>query len=94
MARSTLSPPRVLRAIVAAVAVVVLTAGPAVARPDPSAGPRAHPAAAAAATAAPIPCQSADLGISVPAAIAGDPDQGMGKQAWNIVFRNVSKTAC
>jgi Protein of unknown function (DUF4232) len=90
MARSTLSPPRVLRVIVAAVAVVVLTAGPAVARPDPSAGPRAHPAAAAA----PIPCQSADLGISVPAAITGDPDQGMGKQAWNIVFRNVSKTAC
>jgi Protein of unknown function (DUF4232) len=30
----------------------------------------------------------------VPSAINGDPDQGMGKRAWNIVFRNVSQAAC
>ena len=86
MARSTLRMPAVLRAITAAMAVVVLTAGPVSARPDPGTGRVAHPA--------PAPCQAADLAISVPAAIAGDPAQGMGKQAWNIVFRNTSTTAC
>jgi hypothetical protein len=86
MARSTLKTPAVLRAITAAAAVVVLAAGPASARPDPSAGPEARPA--------PAPCQASDLAISVPAAIAGDPAEGMGKRAWNIVFRNTSKTAC
>jgi Protein of unknown function (DUF4232) len=77
---------RVLRAITAAVAVVFLSAGPAAARPDPSAGP--------VTKAVPAACQPADLDISVPAAIAGDPDQGMGKRAWNIVFRNASPAAC
>src|SRR5580700_11526532 len=89
MAPSMLKAPTVLRAITAAAAVVVLTAGPAVVRP----------AALADVTATPgptpwAPCQAADLGISVPAAIAGDPDEGMGKRAWNIVFRNTSKTTC
>ena len=86
MARRTLRTPAVLRAVTAALAVVVLTAGPVSARPDPAANPVAHPA--------PAPCQAADLAISVPAAIAGDPAEGMGKQAWNIVFRNTSTTAC
>ena len=86
MARSAPRIPAVLRAITAAVAVMVLTAGPVSALPDPSAGPLAR--------AAPAPCQATDLGISVPAAIAGDPVEGMGKRAWNIVFRNTSKTAC
>jgi hypothetical protein len=86
MPRSALNAPAVLRAITAAVAVVILAAGPASARPDPSAGPAARPA--------PATCQAADLGISVPAAIAGDPGEGMGKRAWNIVFRNTSKAAC
>jgi Protein of unknown function (DUF4232) len=86
MARSTLRAPSLLRAITAAAAVVVLVAAPASARPDPSTGSRAH--------LAPAPCRAADLGISVPAAIAGDPDRGMGKRAWNIVFRNTSKAAC
>src|SRR5580692_8595612 len=89
MAPSMLKAPTVLRAITAAAAVVVLIAGPAVVRP----------AALADVTATPgptpwAPCQAADLGISVPAAIAGDPDEGMGKRAWNIVFRNTSKTTC
>ena len=86
MARRTLKTPAVLRAITAAVAVVVLSAGPASARPDRSVGPGVQPA--------PALCQAADLAISVPAAIAGDPAEGMGKRAWNIVFRNTSKTAC
>jgi hypothetical protein len=86
MARSTLKPPAVLWAITAAVAVVVLTAGPASARPGPSADIRAR--------SAPVACQAPDLRISVPAAIKGDPDEGMGKRAWNIVFRNISGAAC
>jgi hypothetical protein len=86
MLLSTLKAPAVLRAITAAVAVVVLTAGPASARPDP--------VARAGAGSAPAGCQASDLGIRVPVAIAGDPDEGMGKRAWNIVFRNTSKAAC
>jgi hypothetical protein len=86
MARSTLKPPAALRAITAAVALVVLTAGPAWARPGPSADIRVR--------SAPVRCQAADLRISVPAAIKGDPDEGMGTRAWNIVFRNVSPAAC
>ena len=86
MARSTLKPPAALRAITAAVAVVILTAGPASARPGPSADIRVR--------SAPVRCQAADLRISVPAAIKGDPDEGMGTRAWNIVFRNISRGAC
>jgi hypothetical protein len=86
MARSTLKPPAALRAITAAVAVVVLTAGPAWARPGPSADIKTH--------SVPVGCQAAELRISVPAAIKGDPDEGMGKRAWNIVFRNISGAAC
>jgi len=86
MARSTLKVPAVLRAITAAAAVVVLTASPAWARSTTATG--------AAVPAAPAPCRAADLDISVPGAIAGDPDEGMGKRAWNIVFRNNSKTTC
>ena len=86
MARRTLKAPAVLWAITAAVAVVVLTAGPASARSAVFTD--------AAVPASPASCQPADLGISVPSAIAGDPDEGMGKRAWNIVFRNTSKTTC
>jgi hypothetical protein len=87
MTLSTLKAPAVLRTITAAVAVVVLTAGAASARPD-------RAAASPRADSAPVSCQPSDLGISVPAAIAGDPDEGMGKRAWNIVFRNTSRAAC
>jgi len=89
MARSTLSATAVLRAIAAAVVIAVLAANPASARPAPAANTRAG-----SAPVLPARCQAADLGISVPAAIAGDPDEGMGKRAWNIVFRNTSKAAC
>ncbi len=92
MARSTRKSPGVLRAITAAIAVVILTAGPASARS--AALTSAAVPAARAAPAALARCQAGDLGISVPGAIAGDPDEGMGKRAWNIVFRNISKTTC
>jgi Protein of unknown function (DUF4232) len=91
MARSTRKSPGVLWAITAAIAVVVLTAGPASAQ-STAVTSAAAPAAPAAPTLA--QCQARDLGISVPGAIAGDPDEGMGKRAWNIVFRNISKTEC
>lgn len=86
MARRLFKAPAILRAITAAVAVVALAAGPASARSGVVAG--------AAAAPSPASCQPSDLGISVPTAIAGDPDEGMGKRAWNIVFRNTSKTTC
>ena len=49
---------------------------------------------AASAHSGPAACQPADLRISVPSAIAGDPAEGMGKRAWNLVFRNIARTAC
>src|SRR5271155_5412376 len=86
MARTTLKPLMALWAITVAVAAVVLTTSPA----------SAQPAAAvnAVKTPAPVACQAADLSIGVPAAITGDPDEGMGKRAWNIVFRNISAASC
>ncbi|MBV9094792.1 MAG: DUF4232 domain-containing protein [Streptosporangiaceae bacterium] len=39
-------------------------------------------------------CRASDLQISVPAAIPGDPAEEMGKQAWNLVFRDNSRAAC
>ena len=84
MARSTHLPRMALWAITATVAVVALAlaAGPASARPYPL-GDR-HVAQ----------CQASDLSISVPTAIKGDPARGMGKQDWNLLFRNTSNTAC
>jgi hypothetical protein len=90
MARSALKAPAVLRVITAAVAAVILAAGPAAARTATS----ASVTSASVTSASAAPCQAADLHISVPNAIAGDPDEGMAKRAWNIVFRNVSGTAC
>jgi Protein of unknown function (DUF4232) len=87
MTRSTLKPPRALEAITVAVTAVALAASPASARPPASrlvTSPR--PATAE--------CQVSDLRISVPSAIAGDPAEGMGKRAWNVVFRNIARTAC
>src|SRR5262249_49338551 len=34
------------------------------------------------------------LSMTVPQAIAGDPTQGMGKLAWNILLRNIGQAAC
>ncbi len=85
MARSTYPPRKALWAITATVAVIALTAGPASARPSPlSGGPHAGAAA----------CQVGDLRISVPASIKGDPADGMGKHAWNLLFQDTASTAC
>ncbi len=91
MSRSTHPSRKALWAITATVAVVALTAGPASARPQETRGPSAraagrHPVAAG--------CQASDLRISLPTAIRGDPAQGMGNQAWNLLFRNTASTAC
>ena len=85
MARSPLEPRRAVWAVTAAVAVAVLTAAPASARPAAPAKP---------GPASPAACQAADLNISVPAAIPGDPAEGMGTRAWNIVFRATGRTPC
>jgi Protein of unknown function (DUF4232) len=85
MARSPLKPRGAVWAVTAAVAVAVLTAVPASA--SPAALGKPGPAGAAA-------CQAGDLKISVPTAIAGDPAEGMGTRAWNIVFRDTARTSC
>lgn len=69
----------VLWAITAVAAIVTLTAGPA-----SVASPRSDTAG----------CRASDLRISVPAAVRGDPAEGMGKHAWNVIFRNIASTAC
>ncbi len=85
MARSPLKPRGAVWAVTAAMAVAVLTAAPAAARP--AAPDKPGPASPAA-------CQAADLNIGVPAAIPGDPAEGMGTRAWNIVFRDIGRTSC
>ena len=87
MARKTFPPRAALRVVLAAVTVIALAAGPAAAQTSAS-GATASPRADTAA------CQASDLRISVPAAIPGDPAQGMGRQVWNVVFRNAASTAC
>jgi Protein of unknown function (DUF4232) len=87
MAPSTLRPFKALWAITVVAAVVVLTASSASARSSAS-GSAVSPGSLAAS------CQARDLRISVPSAIPGDPDEGMGKRAWNIVFRDIASTAC
>jgi hypothetical protein len=86
MARTTLKPLMALWAITVAVAAVVLTTSPASAQPAATVN--------VVKTPAPAACQASDLSMSVPAAISGDPDEGMGKRAWNIVFRNISQASC
>ena len=87
MARGTLPPHAPWWAITVAVAVVALSAVPASALPSAS-------GASATPRTSPVACRANDLNISVPAAIAGDPAEGMGKQAWNLVFRDIAGTAC
>ena len=92
MARSTLKLRNALGAMTAAVAVIVLSANPVSAQPAISGSAAAR--FAASVNSGPAACRPADLHISVPAAIAGDPAEGMGKLAWNLVFRNTANTAC
>jgi Protein of unknown function (DUF4232) len=93
MARSTRKPRKALGAMTAAVAVTVLTASPvsayaAISGPAASARPADH------GRSGPAACQPADLRINVPSAITGDPAGGMGKRAWNLVFRDTADIAC
>jgi hypothetical protein len=76
-----------LWAIVASVTIVTLTTGQASAW-APASGSAASP------RSAPAQCLASELQISVPAAIPGDPAEGMGKHAWNVVFRNVASITC
>ncbi len=69
-------------AIVAA--AVLGAAGPAAAQPA-----RTGLAAGGAGTCAPR-----QLRVTVPAAIPGDPSEGMGNRAWNILLRHVAGPAC
>jgi Protein of unknown function (DUF4232) len=93
MARSTLKPRKALAAIAVAVAVTVLGAVPVSAHAAVS-GRAAPTHSAEHGRSAPAPCLPADLRINVPSAIAGDPAGGMGKQIWNLVFRDTADTAC
>ena len=93
MARSTLNPRKALGAMTVAVAVTVLTAAPVSAHAAIS-GPAASARSADPGRSGPAPCQNADLRINVPSAITGDPAGGMGKQAWNLVFRDTAEIAC
>jgi hypothetical protein len=61
--------------------VVAAVAAPALAAP---------PAAAGAGPA----CGPAQLRITAPASIAGDPGAGLGRTSWNIVLRNRSDASC
>ncbi len=83
MARSPLTTRTAPWAMTAVVAVAMLTAGTASAKPLAS-GPAASLVA----------CQAGQLAISVPDAIPGDPAEGMGKQAWNVLLRDTGRTAC
>ena len=76
-----------LWAITAVVAIVTLSTGPASAQTSAS-GVAASPRSDTAG------CRASDLQISVPAAVRGDPAEGMGKHVWNVVFRNIASTAC
>jgi Protein of unknown function (DUF4232) len=53
-------------------------------------GPAAPEASAAVSPA----CQPAQLLITAPASIPGDPDAALGQTSWNIVLRNRSDTSC
>jgi Protein of unknown function (DUF4232) len=76
-----------LWAIMASVVIVTLTTGQASAWTSAS-------GSAASPRSAPARCQASELQISVPAAIPGDPAEGMGKHAWNMLFRNVAGITC
>jgi Protein of unknown function (DUF4232) len=77
----------VLWTIMSSVAIVMLTMGQASAWTSAS-------GSAASLRSATAGCQASELRIGVPAAIPGDPAEGMGKHAWNVVFRNVARTTC
>jgi cell division septation protein DedD len=94
MALIPLKPRGAVWAVTAAVAVAVLAAAPASASQAAPATPVTQVTQAKPGPARAAACQAAGLQVSVPAAIAGDPTQGMGTRAWNILFRNTGHTSC
>src|SRR5205809_2784803 len=68
-------------------AAVALTAG------TGPAGAAVH-TAGLPGTGGPAACGPAQLRVSVPEQIPGDPQRGMDKQSWNIVLRNTGTLSC
>jgi hypothetical protein len=87
MVRRKFPSSRDLAVTIVAAAVVALSTIPVLAQPAASSAP-ASPRSGAAA------CRASDLRISAPATIPGDPADGMGKQVWNLVFRNIGGASC
>ena len=84
MVKARHKPAALLALTTAAVSVLALTmsAIPALARPS-AAGRQQYRA-----------CTASQLSMTLPKAIAGDPADGMGKVAWNILLRNASHANC
>ncbi len=80
--RRNLIAPLAVTAAAASVLAVAVSTGPALA--GPSAAGRYHHRA----------CAASQLSMTVPKAIAGDPIEGMGELAWNILLRNISNAGC
>ena len=80
--RGKLAAPLAVTAAAASALALAMSSGPALARLSPV-GSGAYGA-----------CRAGELSMSVPQAIAGDPTQGMGKLAWNILLRNTGQAAC
>ena len=87
MVRGKFPSHRDLAVTVVAAAVIALSTIPALALPS-AYGVPASPHSGAAT------CRASDLRISAPATIPGDPADGMGKQVWNLVFRDVGNASC
>jgi Protein of unknown function (DUF4232) len=75
---------RVLCVTAAVSVAVAMAAGPAWARPAGGNAPRLAAAA----------CRPGQLRISIPAAIAGDPDAAPAQLVWNVVLRNPGRSLC
>jgi Protein of unknown function (DUF4232) len=87
MVRRTFPSGKDLAVTIVAAAVTALSTIPALAQASASSAP-ASPRSGAAA------CRASDLRFSAPATIPGDPADGMGKQVWNLVFRNTGGASC
>jgi hypothetical protein len=80
--RHKLSVPLAVVAAAASVLALTMTTGSALAKSS-AASPRNYRA-----------CAASQLRMTVPKAIAGDPTDGMGTLAWNILLRNTSTAGC
>jgi hypothetical protein len=81
-ARHKLAVPLAFAAAAATLIALTMSAGSALAKPS-AASPHRYSA-----------CAASQLRMTVPKAIAGDPTEGMGTLAWNILLRNDGKAGC